>query len=159
MQKEEKLVSLEYMSSLTSSSVSSSPVSTPSSSGFLAHNNDSYEKHDHMRHHRDRIHITAVLGGNFRKVQDHLNKDLYVEYDVVCTLETDRSYHKWSVWRRYSEFKRLHGFVCADMKAVKKLSFGRDYWINIRISHWVNKCKNKIFKFKWRYIIVANYKH
>ena len=134
--------------------MSSSPVSTPSSSGFLAHNNDSYEKHDHMRHHRDRIHITAVLGGNFRKVQDHLNKDLYVEYDVVCTLETDRSYHKWSVWRRYSEFKRLHGFVCADMKAVKKLSFPKPH--NFTSKHFdddfIEQRKNELISY-WNELI------
>ena len=90
-------------------------------------NNQRYEKRSEQ-HDRNRIiHITAILGGNYRKVQDHLNKDLYIEYDVKCTITTDKCYHEWIVWRRYSEFKKLHRFVCDDMKAVKTISFPKPY--------------------------------
>lgn len=32
----------------------------------------------------------------------------YVEYEVVCALKTGDSIKRWTVWKRYSQFRRLH---------------------------------------------------
>jgi len=64
------------------------------------------EKLDVAAHRRSAKQKFKMAIRRWRLTNEH--GSTYVEYEVVCALKTGDSIKRWTVWKRYSQFRRLH---------------------------------------------------
>jgi len=111
------------MSSLSSTGTDDAvqPQHPPASSSSYSHSpSSSFSSYARFDDNTPYI-VHATLGDHTRLIQEQKSKEKYMEYQLVCRIESRHSLHEWVVWKRYSDLKKFHAKLAIN--GISNLTF------------------------------------